>query len=152
MKRSFNGGRSRAFYRAWFHWLNAFADNGLRTLTRSQLATYLVVLRQTRSDGVARVGLADLARCGGMSRSAAIRAVHALVARGVLHVVRPSVGGKPALYSIFPADVLARLNPAVGQWMTTASTGTNGHHISSTGATQEGSTDAKTVCTGATHP
>src|SRR5262249_48157326 len=65
-KRKSVTGASRAkYYRFWFQNLAGFVDDGVRMLTRSELATYLILLRDTRPDGTARAGLDDLAERGG---------------------------------------------------------------------------------------
>jgi hypothetical protein len=105
------------YYREWFRNLAAFVDEGVRTLSRSELAVYLTLMRDTRPDGTARAGLDDLARRGGMSKRSASRAVQSLVNRGVLRIIRHGVPGKPTLYTIFPMDVFRVLNPAATQWL-----------------------------------
>ena len=105
------------YYREWFRNLAGFVDDGVRTLSRSELALYLILMRDTQPDGTARAGLNDLATRGGMSKRQASRAVQILISREVLRVVRPGVPGKPTLYTIFPPDVFKALNPVAAQWM-----------------------------------
>jgi DNA-binding MarR family transcriptional regulator len=105
------------YYRLWFQNLAAFVDQGIRTLPRSELAIYLILLRDTRPDGTARAGLSDLARRGGMSHSAASRAVRSLVAKNVLTVVRRGVPGKATLYTVFPSAAFKSLNPVAARWL-----------------------------------
>jgi hypothetical protein len=105
------------YYRFWFRHLAAFVDRGVRTLSRSELATYLILVRDTRPNGTARVGLGDLAERGGMSRKSASRAVGSLVARGVLTIVRRGRPGKPTLYTVFPPAAFRELNPVAAQWL-----------------------------------
>jgi hypothetical protein len=105
------------YYRFWFQNLAAFVDEGVRTLSRSELATYLILIRDTKPDGTARAGLDDLAERGGMSRWAASRAVRSLVAKGVLRIVRRGVPGKATLYTIFPPTAFQELNPVAAQWL-----------------------------------
>jgi hypothetical protein len=112
-------GASRAkYYRFWFQNLAGFVDDGVRMLTRSELATYLILLRDTRPDGTARAGLDDLAERGGMSRWAASRAVRSLVARRkVLTIVRRGRPGQPTLYTLFPPAAFRELNPVAARWL-----------------------------------
>jgi DNA-binding MarR family transcriptional regulator len=105
------------YYRLWFQNLAAFVDRGVRTLSRSELATYLILLRDTRPNGTARAGLNDLAERGGMSRKSASRAIGSLVAKGVLTIVRRGRPGKPTLYTVFPAAAFRELNPVAAQWL-----------------------------------
>jgi DNA-binding MarR family transcriptional regulator len=105
------------YYRLWFQNLAGFVDQGVRTLSRSELATYLILLRDTKPDGTSRAGLNDLAERGGMSRWSASRAVRSLVAKGVLTIVRPGRAGKATLYTIFPPAAFRELNPVAAQWL-----------------------------------
>src|SRR4051812_12130222 len=78
--------RSRTTY--FFEVFNGFADWGVQQLSRSEMAAYIILLRDTKPDGTARTGFTDLARRGGMSRASAIRAVKSLINRGVVEVVK----------------------------------------------------------------
>ncbi|GIW86693.1 MAG: hypothetical protein KatS3mg108_1017 [Isosphaeraceae bacterium] len=111
-----SGSRS-AYYKAWFATLAGFADHGVQTLKRAELAVFLLLLRDTKADGTARAGLTDLATRGGMSKRSAIRAVQTLTDRGVIRVVRPGVRGKATLYTVFPVEVFRKLNPTAARWL-----------------------------------
>jgi hypothetical protein len=100
-----------------FQVLNGFVDLGLARLTRSQIAVYLIIYRDTQPSGLARTSLSDLARRGGMSRRQASRALRALIGRGAVHVVRKGVIGKATLYSLYPPDVLGQINPRLRPWL-----------------------------------
>ncbi|WP_165249231.1 helix-turn-helix domain-containing protein [Paludisphaera soli] len=116
-------GSKQPYYRAWFATLAGFADHGVKTLKRGELAVFLLLLRDTRPDGTARAGLTDLATRGGMSKRSAIRAVQTLTERGVVRVVRPGVRGKATLYTVFPVEVFRRLNPIAARWLDEAEKG-----------------------------
>ncbi len=107
----------QSYYREWFRNLAAFVDEGVRTLSRSELAVYLILMRDTRPDGTARAGLDDLAKRGGMSKRSASRGVQSLVNRGVLRIIRHGVPGKPTIYTIFPPAVFKVLNPTAAKWL-----------------------------------
>jgi hypothetical protein len=109
--------RKQRYYRFWFQNLAAFVDQGLRMLTRSELVTYLILLRDTRPDGTARAGRDDLARRGGMSRRAVSRSIQALLGRNVLRIVRRGVSGQCTLYTVFPPGAFRELNPVAAQWL-----------------------------------
>lgn len=100
-----------------FKVLNGLVDLGLRGLTRSELAIWLIVYRNTRPNGLARVSLSELAHRGGMSRRQATRALGALVDRGVVHVIRRGVIGKATVYSLYPPGFLAEICPQLGPWL-----------------------------------
>lgn len=116
-RRSRSSGSKSAYYRAWFSTLAGFADHGVQTLKRAELAVFLLLLRDTKPDGTARAGLTDLATRGGMSKRSAIRAVQTLIDRGVIRVVRPGVRGKATLYTVFPVEVFRKLNPTAARWL-----------------------------------
>ncbi len=105
------------YYRAWFATLAGFVDHGAKTLNRSELAVFLILLRDTRPDGTARAGLTDIARRGGMSTRSAIRAVQKLIKLGVIHVVRPGVKGHATLYTVFAPEVFKKINPIAAKWI-----------------------------------
>ena len=105
----------QAYYRAWFNTLAGFVDEGVRSLTRSELAVFLILLRDTKPDGTARTALTDFMTRGGLSKRSASRAVQSLIRRGVLRVVRHGVVGRPAVYTIFPSTVFKTLNPTAAR-------------------------------------
>jgi hypothetical protein len=67
--------------------LNTFVDQSLRGRSRSELAVWFVLYRDT-CDGTARTGMADIARRAGCHRGSVVRAVQSLQARGLVRVVR----------------------------------------------------------------
>ncbi len=115
--------RRRWFFRHWIKALDAFVDLGMRDLTRSEVAVYLILLRDTRPDGTARAGLTDIARRGGMSVRQASRAVQVLIGRDLVAVIKPGVPGKASLYTLFPPEVFRKLNPIAAKWLDAAKGG-----------------------------
>jgi len=82
--------------------LNAFVDATIAGLSRSELAVWIVLFRDVR-DGVARTGLTDIARRGGMEHGSAKRAVRSLTAKGLLRVVRRGrKNGGTNVYQVAP--------------------------------------------------
>ena len=71
--------------------LNAFVDMTAGTLPRAALAVWLVLFRDTRN-GVARTGVASLAKRVGCDRRNVLRSLRLLVDRGLVDVVHR--GGK----------------------------------------------------------
>lgn len=116
--------RRRWYFRHWIKSLDAFVDQGMRTLTRSEMAVYVTLLRDTRPDGTARAGLTDLATRGGMSVRQASRAVQVLIGRDLVTVIKPGVPGKASLYTLFPPEVFRKLNPIAAKWIDDAKNGT----------------------------
>ena len=66
--------------------LNAFADCSLPGLSRAELATWLILYRDTRN-GTAATAQSDIARRAGLSVRAVGRAVGKLIKKGLLTVV-----------------------------------------------------------------
>jgi hypothetical protein len=90
--------RRRTYF---FETFNEFVDRGIRHLTRSEIVAYLILLRDRKPDGTARTSFADIGRRGGISRRFAIHAVHSLIKRGVVEVIRR--GGRgigPSTYCV----------------------------------------------------
>jgi hypothetical protein len=79
------GAKAKAAER--FAVLNAFVDFALADLSRSEMAVWLVLYRDTR-DGTARTSYDDLARRAGCNRRNVGRALRRLEGRGLLKVVR----------------------------------------------------------------
>ena len=86
-----------------FELLNAFVDSVMTDLSRSELAVWLTLYRDTKRDGTARTSLSDVARRGGMDRQTASRAVGRLARRKMLQVLRRgSLNQGPSIYRVFP--------------------------------------------------
>jgi hypothetical protein len=86
-----------------FEVLNAFVDSGMADLSRSELALWLVLFRDTKQNGTARASLGDIARRAGIDRQTASRAIGKLTGRKMLQV--PRRGGLnqgPSEYRVFP--------------------------------------------------
>jgi hypothetical protein len=94
---------SRRRSRLRFEILNAFVDTGMAGLCRAELATWLVLYRDTGRDGTARTSLADLARRAGVDRRSVIRALERLRDRRMLRVLhRGGPDRGPSVYRVFP--------------------------------------------------
>jgi hypothetical protein len=100
-----------------FQVLNDFVDLGLSQLSRSEIAVYLILFRDTKPTGLARTARTELARRGGMSDRQASRGLNSLIRRGAVHVIRKAAGQRAAIYSLYPPDVLARVNPRLKSWL-----------------------------------
>jgi hypothetical protein len=94
---------SKRASRLRFELLNAFVDSGMADLSRAELAVWLILYRDTKRDGTARLSLDDLARRGGMNRQTASRAVGRLAGRKMLRVLRRGgLNCGPSTYRVFP--------------------------------------------------
>lgn len=82
-----------------FREINTFCDETLRELQRAELAVWLLLWRDTRPDGRARVGQADLARRAGCNERTVRRAIAALEALGLVKTVYQ--GGWPKRMSVY---------------------------------------------------
>jgi hypothetical protein len=100
-----------------FQVLNDFVDLGLADLSRSEIGVYLILWRDTKPTGLARTSLTELARRGGMSERQASRALGKLIGQGAVHVIRRGIRGKAALYSLYPPDMLVKINPRLQSWI-----------------------------------
>jgi len=85
--------------------LNAFVDFGVADakLTPAEALVWLVLFRDTKANGLARTGQTDIARRAGLSVRGVKKAIRALNAKGMVHVLnrgRLNVG--PSVYRVHP--------------------------------------------------
>lgn len=86
-----------------FEVLNAFVDQSLAGLTRTELAVWVILFRDTKPNGTARASYDDLARRAGCDRRSVARAIKRLKGRSMLKTVVK--GGKesgPSRYVVAP--------------------------------------------------
>lgn len=90
--------------------INAFLDVTLRGLSRPELAVWLLLWRDVKSEtGLARTGQASLAERAKCGVRTVRRAIKELEARGLLAVTRRGrLGTGPSTYQLFP---LSRMGP-----------------------------------------
>ncbi len=83
--------------------LNAFVDFTMQELSRAEALVWLALFRDTKPDGLARTGQADLARRAGVNIRTVKRTVASLRRLGVLVVVyRGSLRRGPSTYRVRP--------------------------------------------------
>jgi hypothetical protein len=85
--------------------LNAFVDFGIADadLTPAEVLVWLVLFRDTKGDGTARTGQADIARRAGLSRRGVQKALDKLVAKGLVALVRRGrLNAGPSTYRVHP--------------------------------------------------
>lgn len=83
--------------------LNAFVDCTMADLSRAESLVWLVLYRDTKPDGTARTGAADVARRIGTTRRAVVNALAKLRRRGLLRVVfKGGLNRGPSRYVVFP--------------------------------------------------
>jgi hypothetical protein len=81
--------------------LNGFVDAELWELTRAEVAVWLVLYRDTKPDGTARTGQADLARRAGCDPRTVRRALATLKSRGLVEVLtKGRLGAGPSRYRV----------------------------------------------------
>lgn len=81
--------------------LNGFVDVELRKLTRAAIATWLVLYRDTKPNGIATTGQTDLARRAGITPRGVRKALDELDAAGLVEVVRRGrLGSGPSAYRV----------------------------------------------------
>lgn len=84
-----------------FHVLNGFVDFTMWDLSRAEITVWFVLFRDTKSDGTARTGQADISRRIGMCERTVGRALRRLKERGLVEVVRRGrLGGGPSSYRV----------------------------------------------------
>ena len=94
--------KGQAKHRGRFAVLNAFVDCSLAGLTRAELATWLVLYRDTR-DGTARTSASNIARRIGATRRTVMAALKGLRKRRMLTVVfRGSLNRGASIYRVHP--------------------------------------------------
>lgn len=87
--------------RGRFAEVNGFIDFTLATLTPTAAAVWLILWRDTKPNGLARTGQADLARRAGKSERAVRKALTELAAAGLVKVVRKGrLGAGPSVYRV----------------------------------------------------
>lgn len=87
--------------RGRFAEVNGFIDYTLAGLTRSAVAVWLVLWRDTKPDGIARTGQVDLGRRAGVTDRAVRKALAELAAAGVVKVIRRGgVRAGPSAYRV----------------------------------------------------
>lgn len=85
--------------------LNAFVDFGIADADLSPAAAlvWLVLFRDTKADGTARTGQADIARRAGLSRRGVQMALDKLIAKGLVALVRRGrLNSGPSTYRVYP--------------------------------------------------
>lgn len=88
-----------------FEEINGFADASMAALTRSAIAVWLALWRDTKRNGLARTGQQSLADRAGCSGRAVRTAVKELEAAGLLQVVRKGrLGSGPSVYRVRGAN------------------------------------------------
>jgi len=83
---------------------NGFVDESLASLSRAEIAVWLILYRDGKSpQWTARASLDDIARRAGINRQTAHRAVASLTRRKMLRVIeRGRLNGGPSSYIVFP--------------------------------------------------
>jgi hypothetical protein len=87
--------------------INTFCDETLARLQRAEVALWLLLWRDTRPDGRARVGQADLARRAGCTERSVRRALVVLERLGLVKTVYQ--GGWPKRVSIYRVQSVTTL-------------------------------------------
>jgi hypothetical protein len=88
-----------------FHQINQFCDETLQGLGRVELAVWLLLWRDTKPNGLARVSQMDLARRAGCTDRSVRRALATLESRGLVKTVHQ--GGIPRRLSTYRVAAVA---------------------------------------------
>lgn len=86
-----------------FATLNAFIDFTLASLTRAETKVWMILFRDTKANGLARTGQADIARRAGLTSRMVRYALASLEAKGMVRLVRRGrLNGGPSAYRLHP--------------------------------------------------
>jgi hypothetical protein len=86
-----------------FATLNAFVDVGMAKLTGAEAKVWLILYRDTKGNGLARTGQADIARRAGLKPRMVRYALTSLEAKGMVSVVRRGrLNAGPSIYRVRP--------------------------------------------------
>jgi hypothetical protein len=81
--------------------INSFVDFTMARLTKTAIAVWLNLWRDTRPDGIARTGQVDMARRAGVTERAVRNALDELAAQGSVKVIRRGrIGTGPSAYQV----------------------------------------------------
>jgi len=85
-----------------FQQLNTFVDTRMETLSRSELAVWFCLYRDTKPDGTVQVSQNDIARRAGCKVLAVKRAIPSLGNKGLLRVVKKgnNLTHEPSIYRL----------------------------------------------------
>jgi DNA-binding transcriptional ArsR family regulator len=99
---STTGGNNKRKKTGRFAVLNGFVDYSLRGLSKSELAAWLILYRDTR-EGIAKTSHSDIARRAGVSKRAITAAMRKLEKRGLVEVVyRGGIQRGVSRYRVLP--------------------------------------------------
>jgi DNA-binding MarR family transcriptional regulator len=83
--------------------LNAFVDIGVAKLTGAEVKVWLILYRDTKANGLARTGQADIARRSRLNVRTVRRVLTALEAKGMVSLVhRGRLNAGPSTYRVHP--------------------------------------------------
>jgi CRP-like cAMP-binding protein len=83
--------------------LNAFVDFGVAKLTGAEVKVWLILFRDTKANGLARTGQADIARRSRINVRTVRRVLAALEAKGMVSLVRRGrLNAGPSTYRVHP--------------------------------------------------
>ena len=81
--------------------LNAFVDGVMGRCTEAEVRVWLLLYREVKPGGQARVGMTDIARRTGMTRRGVVNAINGLKRRRLIEVVtRGTINGSPNSYRL----------------------------------------------------
>jgi DNA-binding MarR family transcriptional regulator len=83
--------------------LNAFVDIGVAKLTGAEVKVWLILYRDTKANGLARTGQADIARRSRINVRTVRRVLAAPEAKGMVSLVhRGRLNAGPSTYRVHP--------------------------------------------------
>jgi DNA-binding MarR family transcriptional regulator len=80
---------------------NTFVDAVLAQTSEAEVRVWLVLYRDVKPGGLARVGMTDIARRAGLTRRGVVKAINGLKRRRLIEVTaRGSINGTPNAYRL----------------------------------------------------
>ena len=81
--------------------LNAFVDGAMSQCTAAEVRVWLVLYREVKPGGLARIGMGQISRVAGIERRSVVRALEVLKRRKFVEVVtRGTINGMPNAYRL----------------------------------------------------
>ena len=81
--------------------LNAFVDGTMSQCTAAEVRVWLVLYREVKPGGLARIGMGQISRVAGIERRSVVRALEVLKRRKFVEVVtRGTINGMPNAYRL----------------------------------------------------
>jgi hypothetical protein len=103
--------RVQRFHAEKIKLFNAFVDDGVQHVNRSESHAWFILFRDMQGSGFSQTSRTEIARRGGMSLSQASRALQSLIDRKFIFRACEGYPGKASLYTLFEPGELVKFSP-----------------------------------------